>query len=112
MPPLVPNESQDHIRANTHLNINGQRAMLRSKIDLYPNPSEGDFTVRFTGIDISKRTTLAIYSVLGSKIWEQKLVSNDPILVLLKKDLIPNGMYFLILKNVDQQIDLKFIIQR
>ncbi|MEP7323842.1 MAG: MopE-related protein, partial [Saprospiraceae bacterium] len=68
-------------------------------IEIYPNPNKGLFTVHFNHLDLYQKPILTIYTLLGQKIWEQKVEYTSPIKIQLSGDVISNGMYLVKLKS-------------
>lgn len=78
-------------------------------ISIYPNPSEGLFYLHFENFKEGESYTAEIYNLIGGKIMQQKISTNDSPLELN----VPNGMYFIRLRSQSGEISnsKKIIIQ-
>ncbi len=81
----------------------------RFDINIYPNPTEGLFYLHFDNYKEGENYTAEIYNLMGGKVMQQKIVTNDSPLDLD----VPNGMYFIRLRAQNSEISnsKKIIIQ-
>lgn len=80
-------------------------------LDLYPNPNQGLFTLRFYHLDLNQKALLTIYTILGQKVWEQNIEHNNPVKIQLIGNVITNGMYVAKLKSGNNVILKNFLIR-
>ncbi|HPR32597.1 MAG TPA: T9SS type A sorting domain-containing protein, partial [Prolixibacteraceae bacterium] len=74
-------------------------------VKLYPNPNKGRFTVELDGLNGASFT---VYSLSGSKI--QPLVQKSGSNARIEIEGMREGIYFLVIKNDQQNIVKKFIV--
>lgn len=81
-------------------------------VNVFPNPSNGDFSVRFS-LEAASPLTIEVLSVEGKTLWrtEQEHPSGLSEIRLDQSVLAP-GVYFLRLKTDEQQTLTRFIIQQ
>jgi hypothetical protein len=72
-PPIVTNTT---LNTNAYLGLVSKDSDNEFKFNIFPNPTNGIFT-----LDLSENTTVKIYSVIGSLIYEQE-VQKDQIIDL------------------------------
>lgn len=70
-------------------------------INIYPNPNRGVLMVDFS-TEINKELTFQLFSVLGEKVFEDKIISNQAIKIQLPEKI--NGMFFYSIQQVGQTI--------
>ena len=78
---------------------------IYSNISVYPNPSDGDITIKIDSLLIDKDNIInkiIIYNIKGQQI-KEILVNNDQYVVIYKKD-IKSGIYFIKYKNIVKKI--------
>jgi uncharacterized repeat protein (TIGR03803 family) len=73
-----------------------QLAVNNERLTIYPNPNNGQFTVKLNNNQIGN--TLEIYNVLGEKIY-QSVLSNSQSSINLSSQ--PAGLYFVYLKSCE-----------
>ena len=78
-------------------------------MNIYPNPSEGCFTLEYTGYNSNQGIEIVIYNRLGSRIYHSENFNQKTLIDLSKQ---PKGIYLvrLLLKN-NITADKKIIIQ-
>jgi hypothetical protein len=82
-----------------------------TKIEVYPNPSTGEFSMKYTGTGSEAR--LNIYNVTGRQVRSDKIPSchGDCVRTFEYNDL-PDGLYFLELADGQKRSVIKFLISR
>lgn len=81
------------------------------KVNVFPNPNDGHFTMLITSVS-NTTFDLRIINNLGVSVYEQKNVSvNGKLEKKIELENIPNGVYSVILNDMNKQIVRKFIVQ-
>jgi Secretion system C-terminal sorting domain len=80
-------------------------------LKLYPNPSSGSFNVDIRDFELNQKSTLSIYSAMGTLIYNQPINFTDQLNIQLDSRLAPSGMYTLILSTSGKSIVKRFVIQ-
>jgi hypothetical protein len=81
------------------------------KVNVFPNPNDGHFTLLITSVS-NTTFDLRIINNLGVSVYEQKNVSvNGKLEKKIELENIPNGVYSVILNDMNKQIVRKFIVQ-
>ncbi len=81
-------------------------------ISVYPVPNDGRFTVSFPGSS-NETYTISVLNNLGVKIYEEtKVEVNASFLKVIDLRPVPNGVYTIILKNKDQNVLRKIIVNK
>lgn len=95
---------------NTSTSINESESIF-SQLNIYPNPSNGIFTLSVHNEDLSKAITLQLIDGIGKLIKEESFFGER--LVQKKLDLseLENGVYLIRLKQADKTITKRIIIQ-
>ncbi|MEI6900146.1 MAG: T9SS type A sorting domain-containing protein, partial [Bacteroidota bacterium] len=96
LPGEIPTSSND-------INYNVESSPL-----IYPNPNNGSFIINFNTVNREK-TIIEVYSISGKLISTFTSTGNSTEVNDLN---LPNGMYFLNLKNKQISQRKKFIIQK
>jgi uncharacterized repeat protein (TIGR03803 family) len=78
-----------------------------SKIEVYPNPSNGIFTIKFKYIN--NYNLIEVWSMLGQKIDERMIANSQSTVIDLSKD--PKGVYLLKVWQQNQVFTQKIIIE-
>lgn len=84
----------------------------KSSIMVYPNPSDGVFTIQINNGQGTRDNEIEIYNVLGEKVFSQFSIVNSQLSINMSNK--ANGIYFYRIVNKDGQVegDGKFVIQR
>ena len=80
----------------------------RSSIKIWPNPNEGTFYISDEN-DTPGRYLLTIYSALGAKVGETRIISNNELITVAAKKLTP-GIYFVVIQSKARKYAAKLII--
>jgi hypothetical protein len=89
--------------------INVNEISLNNSIEIYPNPSNGNFTINVVNLK-SVSIALSLYDILGSKIHEFKNITNFPFTVNLNE--LSSGIYYFKIDAVDKTLTKKIIISK
>lgn len=85
------------------------------KLALYPNPVEGELTIRLTLPEGSaaKRASFAIYDLAGKLLYNSDRFVPAPGLSAITHDVsaLSSGMYILQVKTEKKQLNAKFLVQ-
>ena len=81
-----------------------------NRLDLYPNPNDGNFTVAFTGADPDGLGMIDIISVEGKSIIRE-ILGSENITKTFELSRIKSGVYILIYRNKGQIIGTKKFIK-
>jgi sugar lactone lactonase YvrE len=92
---------------NTTTSVNEITAK-NNRITIYPNPTNGFFNLELSGVTNLKNNEIEIYNVFGEKVYSSNIISP---LTTLNLD-VPNGVYFLKLKNEQRTVTQKIIINK
>jgi len=88
-----------------HLNYVANNHLL-----IYPNPADGSIRISFDTKELSKKTTIKIYTVLGTEVYRTSVTSHDTDINISS---LPDGMYLISLSYNEKIIaSNKFIIER
>lgn len=83
--------------------------LLTSKVEVYPNPSAGNFTVKFNGEKTSGNVTVSINNLMGDEVFVKNIsLSNLEINVIT--DSLPQGVYMMKLETEGKVIYKKIEI--
>jgi hypothetical protein len=80
--------------AYAYINLGGGVPSLtdKSNVVVYPNPSNGNFTLTFSHPElVSGSQTIEVYNVLGEKVYSQFIIPNSSFIINLSSQ--PNGIY-------------------
>ena len=91
------------------LGINGQKT---GSVTVYPNPNDGQFTVKISSLK-QESFTISVVNNFGVTIMEIKdLVVSGSIEKSIDLRPVPGGIYSIIMRNGEDQIVKKFIVNR
>lgn len=77
-------------------------------IEVYPNPSKGQFKVKINDLALLKDADLAIYNVVGEKVYQTVITEANPTIVLNHP---VKGIYLLKIGNGEAILTKKIIVQ-
>lgn len=80
---------------------------------VFPNPSEGEFTLNFTGINTERNASILIFDALGNKVYNNsiKVEPNNNSFQIVSEEKIAQGFYFLTCFIDGVTITRKIVIQ-
>jgi len=81
---------------------------LESSVTIFPNPSNGKFTIQTNSYQLSPNIQIEVYNVYGEKVNSQTINKNSNSIVLN----VPNGLYFLYLKSGNETAVKKLILSQ
>lgn len=81
-------------------------------LQVYPNPSSGVCSIRFSKPMLNEAVSVQVYTILGSKIYEEKLRMNEVTNEIGQIDLsnLPKGQYMVKLKVAQQNYTTKIML--
>jgi hypothetical protein len=74
---------------------------VNKSISVYPNPSNGVFTIQVKSEELRTKNTIEVYNVLGEKVYSQSSIPNPQFVINLKGQ--PAGIYFVRVYNEGQK---------
>ncbi|HNX90122.1 MAG TPA: T9SS type A sorting domain-containing protein, partial [Paludibacteraceae bacterium] len=80
-----------------------------ASVNIYPNPSNGIFTISFGEIK-SSAISLQIINTMGAVVYEEKISSNSPTTKMLNLKELPEGIYSVIIQAYNQRLMKKMTI--
>ncbi len=83
-----------------------EETQTKASIEIYPNPSNGLFTINLSNITDLK-TKLEVYNLIGEKVWEENVNKENTTLNL---SFLPKGLYYLSVKSENKIITKKITI--
>ena len=83
-----------------------------NEINVYPNPSNGNFTVEIKGQNITKNMIFSLIDVTGKSVESRNVAFNSYAREVYQLDNLSNGVYFLRIQSDDQLTTLKINILR
>lgn len=95
---------------NLHVIIIGVNELQNEKLSVYPNPNNGQFTVRLTSVK-PESYSISVVSSNGSKIMEIKDVAvNGNIEKNIDLRPVPSGIYSVVLRNSESTVVKKIVV--
>ena len=76
---------------------------------MFPNPSNGNFTVDINANDVGN-VSLNVYSLMGEKVFGQTSTISSPTQLSVNLSSQPAGLYFLEIRNENSKAVKKIII--
>ncbi len=83
---------------------------IQPYVGVYPNPTNGLFTVRLNQFDIHKETIVSVYSAKGIKLFETISLQRNSISINMQNRLMPPGIYILQVQNNKFKYQQKIIL--
>ncbi len=97
---------------STHVAIEEQKANKPAKLDVFPNPSEGSFTINVEYKNNIEKATIRIYNYEGKVILNESVYCNSNKFVKqINLQNIVSGNYIVVFKNAEKEISTKLIIK-
>lgn len=85
---------------------------ISSRIELFPNPNQGIFTIYACFESKIDEATLRIYNSTGTVVFQQTICSDSEIFQSqIQLNGIKTGVYFLHVGNLNEEISTKLIIK-
>ena len=87
---------------------------LGSELNVYPNPSEGNFEMRFRNSSTKKETiSISLYDMKGQEIWSEDLLTNSSGELIRAYDLtrFGKGVYFIRIEGSTDSHHQRIVIQ-
>lgn len=84
---------------------------ISNKLEVYPNPSSGNFSLYAHFSEDIKKATIQVYNTLGALVYSEEIYSNSPKLV--KKIYLPHllsGNYIIKFRTDTREITTKLLI--
>jgi hypothetical protein len=82
--------------------------VFENEISIYPNPSNGQFTISYPAFSSSAKTILTVCDVIGKVVYKREMNSSETKIDL---DAISKGIYFVQLKQDDLIKSSKIVLQ-
>lgn len=109
---LVKLKLPDNCNANT-THVNDVSADKVSKLELFPNPNSGDFTLIISFNNIIDKAIINIYDTKGKSVYKEIVFSDSNKLVKqLNIDRLLAGTYVFEVKNAQQVSTTKLVINK
>ena len=85
---------------------------VSQSFDVYPNPSRGKFTIKVTSAK-PVELTIELLSNIGVPVWKQEKASiNGTGIIPVYPGVLPNGVYFVTLRNSETMMTRKIVIMK
>ena len=83
-----------------------------TKLEIFPNPNDGNFSLNVSFESKINKAIISIYTSMGQLVYNEMICSDSEEYgdQLHLNDLIP-GIYFVNVKNVNQEVSTKLIIK-
>jgi hypothetical protein len=89
--------------------VKESNSVKRFELNLYPNPSNGNFTVE-PHVAMNGKVQMNVYNTLGEIVWNQN--GRDLIKQAIDLSHLQNGIYLLDIRTENKLATKRFIIQR
>ena len=80
------------------------------QVTVYPNPSQGNFTVRLSGI--SGQTQLLLSDALGREVWKGSAAAGNGTSVEIGTQGLPSGVYTLNVRGLELNLSRKLVLSK
>jgi len=105
----MQNNNSNHVSNITEItskqkSINFKGKSINSKIDIYPNPNKGQFTLALS--NTNSDNLVEIYDVMGKKIWSKAVLTNKELIDISNQ---PKGIYLVKVVNGHNLITQKIV---
>lgn len=88
-----------------------KNSLLYNGIDIFPNPSNGDFTL-ITSLTSSQNLVIHVYNILGEIVYTETMQQAKQNLLEIKMSDSPTGIYFVEVNNGEEKIVKRIIISK
>jgi uncharacterized delta-60 repeat protein len=95
-------------QSEPEIDINKMTALGDDKINFYPNPSNGIFTINLENVN-DKYETIEVYNLLGEKVFSETIENRANLTIDLSQ--FSSGYYIAKVKNEEKTVQLKLIKQ-
>jgi hypothetical protein len=79
-------------------------------MQVFPNPSSENFTVRFT--TQSPKTSLALYNAVGQKVWCKVISAQGAVNIEIETEALAGGLYTLVLNDEANNVSQKLVLNK
>ncbi len=79
-------------------------------MQVFPNPSSANFTIRFT--KKSPKTALALYNAVGQKVWSKVISAQGAVNIEIETESLASGLYTLVLNNDANNVSQKLVLNK
>lgn len=79
--------------------------------DIYPNPNNGQFSIKTINEPKNEILKISVYNLIGEIVYQSN-INNTDVTKSIKLDAIPNGIYFVKVKNGNQEFSKKIIVTK
>ena len=79
-------------------------------MQVFPNPSSAEFSVRFTAQ--SNKTSLALYTAVGQKVWSKIISAQGAVNIEIETETLSGGLYTLVLNDEANNVSQKLILNK
>lgn len=94
-------------------NTQNLKAENDSKLEIFPNPNLGTFTLDFSFSENIEKAVINVYSIEGKSVYSETVFSNSNKLVKqLNLSSLKAGIYVFVVKNALQVSSIKLIINK
>ncbi len=93
----------------TNNNVGIKESNMNTCLNIYPNPTQGKVNIVLKGNAKMNKSSIAIFNILGEKIYEDKNVITDQQIDLNSH---PNAVYFVVLRTGTQTITQKIVLDK
>jgi hypothetical protein len=112
----VPNHPNYYLGCDTTLGCGCatgvQENYVLKKLNIYPNPSNGNFNIGYDAMPTN--SVLTVYDISGKKVYEQNLPawSNEQSIRICSPSGVGGGMYMVTVTSGEKKVGRKIIVQR
>lgn len=97
---------------STHVGIDEQKGNKHAKLVIFPNPSEGNFTINVEYKNNIEKATIRIYNYEGKIVLNESIYCNSTKFIKqINLQNIVSGNYIVVFKNAEKEISTKLIIK-
>jgi len=102
----------DTITFTVTVTISGidETKLVSERINIYPNPNEGIFTISFTGFE-NEKVQFTILDLQGRTVVNEQLTVNSEFNKEIDLSRLPKGMYFLRVNTTDKVFTKKILVE-
>ncbi|MES2412033.1 MAG: zinc-dependent metalloprotease [Bacteroidota bacterium] len=97
------------IASQFRTDVLGNEAFLQNDFSIYPNPSNGTFTIQFK--DMMNSYSVEVFDVMGKTIYENSYDQSANLTQVINLDNATSGVYFVNIKSENGIVTKKLLIQ-